>query len=670
MAQKDYQPKFFNETVRPLQLNEIALTATMLAVEAVEEANSGHPGLPMGAGLFATTLWCNALRFNPSDPLWLNRDRFVLSAGHGSALLYSLLHLFGYGVSLEDLRAFRKFGSITPGHPEFKVTPGVEATTGPLGQGVANSVGMALAGKLLSARFGEDLFNYRVYALVSDGDLMEGIAYEACSIAGHLKLDNLVFLYDDNLVSLAGPTSVCFSEDIGARFISQGWHTASADGHDISCINSSLQGIQSGAPTLIKLRTEIGRGSPSKAGLSDAHGSPLGKEELILTKAALGWQGASPFSVTDEVTKECARIIAEKEREYNTWNDYYQKDPKRVEEVEHFFKREIPHSLAEELLSFTAKKADATRNLSGEVIQLISKSLPNFVGGAADLETSTKTVIKGSPDITSTNFTGKNIRFGVREHAMGGIVNGLSYGGGFIPFSATFLVFADYMRASIRLAALSHLQSIFIFTHDSFWVGEDGPTHEPIEQLASLRAIPNLQVLRPADAVEVGALYLLALESKERPSAIILTRQNCPLLNRPANFDVRREIIEQGGYVLIEGGAKPTITLIATGSEVGVAAQVAALCEKDGVSLRVVSLPYVERFLDLKSDIQEKILGSGSIRVSIEAGATFGWDRLIKDHNLRIGIDHFGASAPGEVLADKFGFTPIKIKERLSPLYG
>jgi len=650
-------------------LKQIATAVRVLSAESVDKAKSGHPGLPLGAADFATVLFSQVLKFNPKDPKWINRDRFVLSAGHGSMLIYSLLHLYGYKVSIDDLKSFRQWESITPGHPEFGMTEGVEATTGPLGQGTANAVGMALAGKILAARFGEDQFNNKTYALVSDGDLMEGLSSEAGSIAGHLKLNNLVYLYDDNKISLADKTEVCFSEDILKRFQSYGWKVESVDGHNYEQISAALDRAskEKEAPYLISFRTTIGFGSPNKSNSSDVHGSPLGEKELALTKQNLGWTGDG-FTVPENVKKSCENVIQKNKDIYDAWNKNHEswksKNTEKAKALSAQLRKEISGDLKTALIkAFEGEqKADATRNLSGKVLQIIAAHVPSFIGGSADLEPSTKTLIKETTDISSKDFSGKNIRFGVREHAMGAIANGLSYTGAFIPFTATFHVFSDYMRPTMRLAALSHLQTLFIFTHDSFWVGEDGPTHEPIEQTQSLRLIPGLNVYRPADGLEVGMCYLSALQRNKAPSTLLFTRQNLPQLKRPDTFTP--DDILKGGYV-VSGSDKAKVTFIATGSEVSLAVSVSEMLAKDGIEARVVSLPCVEEFLRQPKSYQDSVIPKASKKVSIEAGVTIGWERFTGTDGLNIGIDHYGASAPGEVLAEKFGLVPEAVYKKV-----
>jgi len=650
-------------------LAALALTVRMLALDGVEKANSGHPGLPLGAADFTTVLWSDYMNFNPADPAWPNRDRFILSAGHGSMLWYSLLNLFGYDLPMEELKAFRQWGSKTPGHPEFGMTAGIETTTGPLGQGFANGIGMALSGKLLAAEYGADLFNFRVFGLVSDGDLMEGVTAEAASLAGHLGLNNLIYLYDDNKISLAGETEVTFTESVPKRFEAYNWFVQSCDGHDMAAVSACLEkAIQEPSrPSIICCRTLLGFGSPNKANTHDAHGAPLGPDEVKLTKQNLGWPVDAQFLVPDEVKSFCGALVKEKSARYTDWQTriaaFATKDPTRAKKLEAHLKRDLPPNLQSELLAaFKDGKKDATRNLSGKAIQIIAKHVPWFIGGSADLDPSTKTHIKEGGEIQANEFGGRNIHFGVREHAMGAAVNGLAYSQCWIPFSATFLVFSDYMRPAIRLAALSHLQSLFIFTHDSFWVGEDGPTHEPIEQIAALRAIPNLKVFRPADGLEVAMAYQIALEQKHRPSTLIFSRQSLPPLERPANFNP--DSLRRGAYTLVEA-TNPEIVIVATGSEVWLAVDAAKNLTAEGHKVRVVSMPSLELFREQDASYQLELLPPNAKKVSIEAGITLGWERIVGSDGLTIGIDHYGASAPGELLAQKFGFTPNAVTERI-----
>lgn len=649
------------------ELASISLAVRSLSIDGVEKANSGHPGLPMGAADFASYIWAKHLRFNPKDPNWVGRDRFVLSAGHGCMLWYSLLHLFGYNLSLDELKSFRQWESKTPGHPEYGITPGVETTTGPLGQGFANGVGIALSGKMLAERYSKDLFGFRVFGLVSDGDLMEGISYEAASLAGHLKLGNLIYLYDDNKISLAGKTDECFTELTLERFKAHGWHVEQCNGNSFPEIDAAVTRAMAvtDLPKLICMRTVIGYGSPHKANTHEVHGAPLGKDELAATKKNLGLPEDKSFYIPPAAAAATSRLVEQKVQCSQQWGDRFEswrsENAALASQLDAQLAKEVPQKLKDALIgALKEHKKDATRNLSSVAIQTIAANLPNFIGGAADLEPSTKTSIKGAADITSTAFGGRNFRFGVREHAMGGIVNGLAYQQAWFPFGSTFLVFSDYMRAPIRVAAISHLQSLFIFTHDSFWVGEDGPTHQPIEHLAALRAIPNLNVYRPADGLEVAMCYWSALNRKNGPSALIFTRQNLPQLARAADFSADQ--ILKGGY-LVRPGDGPA--LIATGSEVSVAIEAADILAKDGVNCSVVSVPCLEELKKQGQSYLQALIPGSKKRVVIEAGIAQGWAEVAGSDALFITMEHFGASAPGELLADKFGFTASKVAERV-----
>jgi transketolase len=651
-------------------LQRLATNVRTLSIDAIQKANSGHPGLPLGAADFTSVLWSNYLRFNPKDPGWINRDRFVLSAGHGCMVLYSMLNLFGYDLPMSQIQSFRQWESMTPGHPEFGMTPGVECTTGPLGQGAANSVGLALSGKMLAARYGADLFNYRVFTLVSDGDLMEGVAAEAASLAGHLQLDNLVYMYDDNKISLAGETEVCFTESVAKRYEAYGWFVQSCDGHNMAevaaCLDKAL--AQRGKPSLICCKSVLGFGSPNKKNTHEAHGAPLGPDEVKATKKGLGWPEDAQFLVPDDVQAFIAAAVEKKVQECNSWKSRYESwrkaQPDLARQLDSQLAREISPKLKDELLAaFKEPKKDATRNLSGNAIQVIAKHVPGFVGGSADLDPSTKTSIKGGGDINHGSFEGKNIHFGVREHAMGSLANGLAYTQAWIPYTATFLVFSDYMRPAMRVGAISHLQALYVFTHDSFWVGEDGPTHEPIEHIMSLRLIPNLLVFRPADGLEVAMSYYAALTHKHGPSTLIFSRQNLPALARPAGFSP--DDVLKGAYVVKEC-AQPKLVLAATGSEVSTAVEAAGMLEAEGVPTQVVSIPCAELFKKQPEAYRASLFPVGVRTAVIEAGSTLGWKSILGADVLAVGIDHYGASAPGELLAEKFGFTGKLVKEKVA----
>ncbi|HTP28704.1 MAG TPA: transketolase, partial [Anaeromyxobacteraceae bacterium] len=645
-------------------------TIRMLAVDAVQQANSGHPGLPMGAADMAFVLWTRHLRFDPKQPRWLGRDRFILSAGHGSMLLYALLHLTGYELTLDDLKSFRQLHSKTPGHPEFRHTPGVEVTSGPLGQGVANAVGFALGQAMLSAKLGagnpsEDHFTY---CLCSDGDLMEGVAAEAASFAGHNRLGRLVLLYDDNLVSLDGPTAMSFSEDVGRRFEAYGWHVqAVEEGRDHEAVSRALDAAKADPrPSLIRVRTVIGYGSPNRAGKSIAHGQPLGEEEVAATKKNLGWPQSPRFLVPDEVRAFFLDVVREKRAERERWEErareWRSANRKQALLLDAHLERALPTDLREKLLE-GADAGDATRKLSAAAIQKAAALVPCLVGGAADLSESNLTDIKGAGTVKAGSWEGRNIRYGVREHAMGAIANGLAYDGLFIPFSGTFLIFSDYMRPPVRLAALSRIQSIYVFTHDSIFLGEDGPTHQPIEQLTALRAIPNLHVVRPADGLETAHAWVHALERRDGPTAIALTRQKVEKLERSAAFSAND--LARGGY-LVRDAPKAALTIVATGSEVAISQRALALLAQRGIEARLVSMPCFACFQAQPADYREKVIPRTHRVVVVEASRGLEWWRLAGKDGLVIGIDGFGASAPEKALAEEYGFTPAKIAERIA----
>ncbi len=649
-----------------------------LSVDAVEKAKSGHPGAPMGGADMAFVLWSQFLRFDPSNPSWANRDRFILSNGHGSMLLYSLLHLTGYDLDMEQIKSFRQWGSRTPGHPEFGHTPGVEVTTGPLGQGIAHAVGMAVAAEMLAARVNTPEFqvvdNY-IYGICGDGDLMEGVAAEAASLAGHWKLGRLIFLYDDNEISIEGNTDISFTEDVAKRFDSYGWQILRADGHNHAEVAEALKAAQAetSKPSLIIARTVIGHGSPNKAGKESSHGAPLGTDEAKLTREALGW-AHEPFTVPDEVRGFFAELKEQKQAEAQAWQAKFdawkQAQPEKFQIWEAHMNLLVPADLDAQLVEATkSDKPLASRKLSEMAIQRAAALVPALVGGSADLSESNLTYIKGAGDVGpcakvghyDCSWAGRNFHFGVREHAMGSIVNGVNLYGGFRTYGATFLVFADYMRPPIRLAALMGLPSIFVFTHDSFYLGEDGPTHQPIETIWSLRMIPHLTLFRPADGLEVAMAWAYALMQAKEPTVFALTRQNLPLLTRPAAFQNRD--VWKGGYVLSDA-ASPTATLVATGSEVGTALAAQKLLAERGMSVRVVSMPSVELFLKQPKAYQDEVL-VGKV-ATIEAGKTDGWYRFVGRDGLAIGHDDFGASAPAGVLEEKFGFTPAQVAERIA----
>jgi len=665
-----------------MKLNDLCVnTIRVLSAECVEKANSGHPGMPMGAAPMAYVLWTKFLKHNPRHPAWFNRDRFVLSAGHGSMLLYSLLHLTGYDLPLSELLNFRQWESKTPGHPEYGLTPGVETTTGPLGQGFANGVGMAIAERFLAAAFnrpGYELINHFTYAIVSDGDLMEGISHEAASLAGHLGLGKLIYLYDDNHISIEGSTDLTFTEKRTLRFEAYGWHVQQVeDGNDLQAIEKAIFSAQKETrrPSFIAVRTHIGYGSPNKQDRASAHGEPLGKEELKLTKQKLGWPPEPDFHIPDEALKVFRAAVEQGNAEQARWasllDGYKNSFPDRARELDQWIRGELPQGWEKEIPLFPADpKGLATRAASGNVLNALGKRIKNLVGGSADLAPSNQTLIKGEGDFQSDQFGSRNLRFGVREHGMGAILNGMALHGGVIPYGGTFLIFSDYMRPAIRLAALMHLKVIYVFTHDSIGLGEDGPTHQPVEQLAALRAIPNLTVIRPCDAAETAEAWRFALSHKSGPVALVLTRQGVPVLDRSVFAPAAG--LQQGAYVLADPAkGKPDLLLIASGSEVQMAIEAAKKLAEKGISSRVVSMPSWELF-DKQSDSYRLEVFPPEIkaRIAMEAGRTPGWWRYLGEKGDVVGIDHFGASAPYKVLYEKFGITADRVVEKALKLLG
>ncbi len=653
------------------QLSKIANTIRELSMEAVQKANSGHPGLPMGCAEFGAYLYGCLLRHNPKNPQWLGRDRFVLSAGHGSMLLYSLLHLSGFDLSMDDIKQFRQLHSRTPGHPEMHITPGVEATTGPLGQGVGNAVGQALGLKILSAKFNKDgcsVFNNKVYCLAGDGCMMEGISSEASSFAGHLRLDNLVLIYDSNKICLDGPTSECLSEDTKMRYQSYGWDVVELDGYNFEMMDKAFKQIRDHQvrPTLVILHTIIGKGSPNKAGTHKVHGSPLGVEEVEATKKALGLPEEN-FFVPPAVTEFFARRLKSCEELEREWNSRVEQckiaHPELAREFEKMAKHELPSDLEEKLARIEMKSPLAGRSASQIVLDMLGTELPQLIGGSADLSCSDLTMMKKFPIITANNFQGRNIKFGVREFAMAAAASGLAQTQMITPYVGTFLTFSDYMRNAIRLAALSSVQVIYQFTHDSVFLGEDGPTHQPVEHYAALRAIPKLQVIRPADSWEVKMAWLAALRYKG-PTAILLSRQALPDLE--STHLPYKEGMGRGAYIVHKEKKAPDFTLFATGSELSLALDVAAALEKQGKAVRVVSMPCWEIFEAQDPSYQASVVGGNlGKRVSIEAGVSFGWNKWIGFDGIAISIETFGESAPQADLAAEFGFTVDAILNKL-----
>lgn len=644
-------------------------TIRTLAIDMVQQADSGHPGLPLGAAPMMYVLWKNHLRFDPQVTDWPDRDRFVLSPGHGSALLYALLHTFGFDLTIDDLKAFRQWGSRTPGHPEIDVTPGVEATTGPLGQGAANAVGMAMAERHLAHRFGAEVVDHHTYALISDGDVMEGISNEAASLAGHLGLSRLIYLYDSNDICLDGPTSLTFTEDVGARYEALGWHVQTVrDGdRDLDAIDAAIVAAKAETerPSLIVVKTTIGFGSPHKAGTADAHGSPLGDDEVKLTKEALGWPVDAKFLVPEEAHTTFAGAAARGAAARSEWEERFaawvEADPERAGEWGETLGTVPPDGWDAELLSFAAGEKVATRAAGGKALNALAARLPFLWGGDADLSCSTKTGLTGAEAFDGRTGAGRNVHYGVREHAMGAIANGLCYHGGVRPFTATFFVFSDYMRPATRLAALNHLPVISVFTHDSVAVGEDGPTHEPIEHLASLRAMPNCHVVRPADANETVEAWTYAVRRTDGPTILVLSRQGIPTVDRATH--AAADGLRRGAYVLAEAdGGAPRVIVIGTGAEVTQALEARALLQADGIPTRVVSMPCTEQFDAQDAAYRESVLPAAvTARVSIEAGTTFGWERYVGIGGRAVGIDRFGASAPGDENLERFGMTAAAV---------
>ena len=655
-------------------------TLRFLSADAVQNANSGHPGLPMGAAPMAYALWTRHLRHNPKDPAWPNRDRFVLSGGHGSMLLYSLLHLTGYGLPLAEIKRFRQWESKTPGHPEYWVTPGVETSTGPLGQGFANAVGMAIAQAYLGSRFnrpGHKIFDYFVYAIVTDGDLMEGIASEAASLAGHLKLGKLVFLYDDNNISIDGSTNLTFTEDVGARFVAYGWHVQHvADGNDVESIDSAIQAAKADPrPSLIRVRTVIGFGLPTRAGTEKAHGEPPGLEELNGAKKNLGWPLEPQFLIPADALELFRQAVDQGVRRTSDWQArlvaYRQAHPLLAKELQRVLAGELPEGWDADLPKFPADpKGMATRVSSGKVINALAEKLPDLIGGSADLHPSTKTFIDSAPDFQAGTPQGRSIHFGVREHAMGGIVNGMNLTPGIIAFGATFLIFSDYMRASLRLSALSPYPSIWVYTHDSVGLGEDGPTHQPVEHLASLCAMPNMVVIRPADANETREAWVAAIRRRKAPTALALTRQNLPTLDRKVFAPAKG--LHKGAYVLADLGKRiPELILMATGSEVQLIIAAGKRLSASGRTVRLVSFPSWELFEAQPKRYREQVLPPRiKLRLAVEAGVAQGWERWVGDHGVIISLERYGASAPGEIALEKLGFSVQNVLRHARSLLG
>lgn len=673
--------------VRPLRgedpRDELAInTIRFLAVDMVEAARSGHPGAPLGQAALAYWLWTRHLVFDPAAPDWLNRDRFVLSCGHGSALLYSLLHLSGFELSIDELKNFRQLGSKTPGHPEYGLTPGVETTTGPLGQGLANAVGMALAERLTAEQLNSDIhqpIDYRTWVIASDGDLMEGVTAEASSVAGHLGLGKLNVFWDANEISIEGSTDLTFTEDVAARYRAYGWHTLEvADGNDLQAIDQAIEAAKAETerPTLVVVRTHIGFGSPAKQDTADAHGAPLGADEVLATKANLGWPSEPTFLVPDPVRRLFATVADAGRSQHADWREafarYQSAHPGAARELERRLGRELPSGWDAELPTYSVDDAPiATRKVSGAALNAVAGRLPELVGGSADLAGSNNTWIKGEAALQKAAPGGRNMHYGVREHAMGSMMNGMALSGLLRPYGGTFLIFSDYMRPPIRLAALMELPCLYIFTHDSIFLGEDGPTHQPISQLASLRAIPNMTTVRPADANETVEAWRLALSHQDGPTALSLTRQKLPIL--PGTAELAREGVARGGYVLSdpEDGEEAEVILIATGSEVHLAVEASQRLAKEDIRSRVVSMPSWERFNAQDGAYRASVLPrSIERRVAIEAGASLGWHRYVGERGVVLALDRFGASAPATDLAQHFGFTAEAVEAAARKLLG
>ena len=656
-----------NSTVDEQRIN----TIRFLAVDAVQKANSGHPGMPLGAAATAYTIWSRHLRYSPTNPHWFNRDRFVLSAGHASALLYALLHLAGYDLSLEDLKSFRQLGSRTPGHPEYQHTAGVEVTTGPLGQGVGNAVGMAMAEAHLGAVYNrgtEPLVDHYTYVMAGDGDMMEGISSEASSIAGHVSLGKLILFYDDNKVTLAGPAEKSFNEDVGMRYAAYGWHVQHVEaGEEVEAIDKAIIAAKavSDKPSIIIVRTTIGFGSP-RAGTSAAHGEPLGADNVAKTKEALNWPLEPAFLIPADVAVFWGERAAAGAKLEADWNAYYDKWKVANATLAAQFERTRDGKLPDTIPwpTFNAENGSvATRESGSTIMNAIASALPELVGGSADLDPSTKTYLKGAGDFEPGTYDGRNMHFGVREHAMAAAINGIALHGGLLPFCATFFNFVDYMKPAMRLGALNKIRSIYVFTHDSVWLGEDGPTHQPIEQLATLRATPNFRVVRPADALETLEAWKLAIQPETGPWALVLSRQKLPFLGD------RTAAVDKGAYIIHEPTGAIELILIATGSEVSLAIDAAKKLAERGTQVRVVSMPCMELFDAQPAAYRETILPAAvKARVSLEAGSTFGWHKYVGDRGIAYGLDHFGTSAPAQAIAKEFGFTPEHVADVASGL--
>lgn len=669
------------ETVETVSVDTLCInTLRFLAVDAVQKANSGHPGVTMGAAPMAFALWDRFLKFNPKNPKWPNRDRFVLSAGHGSALLYALLHVTGYDLPLEQIKNFRQWNSMTPGHPEYGAAPGIEATTGPLGQGLGNSVGMAIAEAALAARFnrpGFDIIDHYTYVLAGDGDLMEGISSEAGSLAGHLKLGKLIVLYDDNHISIEGDTALSFTENPVARFAAYGWHTQSIDdGNDIDAISEAIKAAQDETerPSFISVRTHIGYGSPHKQDSASAHGEPLGEDEVRLTKENFGWPLELTFYIPDEAAQHFGQAAARGKERQKEWDKrfkgYAGEYPDLAREFQRIMDHKLPDGWDDGLPSFVADDGPmATRAASGKALNAIAANVAELMGGSADLAPSTKTLIAGSESFSADDRSARNLRFGVREHGMGAILNGMALHGGLIPYGATFLIFSDYMRPPIRLAAMNGLHVIYVFTHDSIGVGEDGPTHQPVEQLIGLRSVPGLTVIRPADANETAAAWKLAMLRQNSPTALVCSRQKLPILD-PKEYPQVADGVSRGAYVLADfhDTTSPDIILVATGSEVHLALAAREKLLHENVQARVISFPSWKLFAEQPGKYRKDVFPDDIPVLAIEAGVSLGWKTYIGSGIDVIAVDKFGASAPGKVVMENYGFTADNVLAHIRAL--
>ncbi|MGJ9383546.1 transketolase [Salipaludibacillus sp. CF4.18] len=651
-------------------------TIRTLSIDSIEKAQSGHPGMPMGAAPMAYKLFSEYMNHNPANPDWFNRDRFILSAGHGSMLLYSLLHLHGYDLKMEDLKEFRQWGSRTPGHPEVGETPGVEATTGPLGQGLAMSVGFAMAERHLAATYNRDQYNvvdHFTYSICGDGDLMEGVSAEASSLAGHLKLGRLIVMYDSNNISLDGDLHESFSESVEGRYKAYGWQVIRVEnGNDLEEISKAIASAKDDdRPTLIEVKTVIGYGSPNKSGKSASHGAPLGEDEIKLTKDAYKWTFEEDFHVPDEVRAHYEKLAEKGKQKEEAWNDmfegYNKAHPELAAKLKTVIKGELPKGWAEDVPVYEEGDKAATRASGGDVLNALAKKVPSLIGGSADLASSNKTMLKGEENFSRNNYGGRNIWFGVREFAMAAAANGMALHGGVRPYVATFFVFSDYLRPAIRLSSIMNVPVTYVFTHDSVAVGEDGPTHEPVEQLSALRAIPGLSVIRPADGNEVAAAWKIALETKDQPTALVLTRQDLPTL--PASKENAYEGVKKGAYVVSKASGNVDGLLLATGSEVSLAVEAQKALDKEGIQVSVVSMPSWDRFELQSVEYKESVLPKHiKLRLGIEMAVTLGWDRYTGDQGSVLGIDTFGASAPGDRIMKEYGFTVESVVSRFKQL--